>query len=93
MYYRLSLLIVLGWAALLPAAQLGARQYAAKLNRSGQFHHAARHSGSEVIYRSSGRATRWAALRAWRRSPAHRALLPRIRSIHCVGRICVGRGR
>ncbi len=63
--------------------------WATHLNRTGRFHHAG--GVTEVIYRSSGRATRAEAMRAWRKSPPHRKLLPRIKVVRCVGRVCVGR--
>ena len=77
------------------APRRGALGYAAYLNRTGTFRHARNHGGAEVIYRSSGRANRFKARRAWMKSPAHRRLLVsgRIRSIRCVGSVCVGRGR
>jgi len=69
----------------------GAREYASYMNRTGVFRHAASPTGREVIFRSSGVATKEQAIRAWRSSPAHNRLLPGIRDIQCVGGVCVGR--
>jgi hypothetical protein len=73
---------------------LGAGRFASKVNRTGGIYHAANYRGAEVVYRSSGRATRAQAKAAWRRSPGHNALLSagKIKRIRCRGNVCVGRG-
>jgi hypothetical protein len=67
------------------------QHFANQLHRSGRLYHDPGYSGYEVVYRSSGIATREAAIAAWQRSPAHSRILPRITSIHCSGNVCVGR--
>jgi uncharacterized protein YkwD len=68
-----------------------ARGFARQLNSTGSFHHS-NHNG-EVIYRSSGRATRGQAMRTWMNSPGHRSLIQsgQINRVRCVGNVCVGR--
>lgn len=90
---RLLLVIALLCVASEAKAQYGAGLFARHLDRTGQFHHDTSYKGSEVIFWSSGRANRFQAIQAWKNSPGHAALLPRIRSIRCVGGVCVGRGR
>ncbi len=68
----------------------GIVQFARRLDRSGGLFHD-RTASREVVFRSSGRATKAAAIRAWRNSPGHAALLPSIRRIVCTGNVCVGR--
>jgi hypothetical protein len=76
------------------AQDSGAQQYAAQMESSGVFRHDANYSGYEVIYYSSGIATRDGAMASWLRSAPHRALVlaGKITDIACVGRYCVGRG-
>lgn len=66
-------------------------QFAAELAANGGLYHDPSYNGRENVYRSSGVATEADAIRAWQRSPGHRANLPYIRNIVCVGGVCVGR--
>jgi hypothetical protein len=72
----------------------GAADYAAQMNRTGRLVHDGSYRGYEVIYYSSGGATREGAIASWMRSAGHRALLVagRITDIACVGQYCCGRG-
>jgi hypothetical protein len=75
------------------AADIGS--FASSLNSSGRLYHDSGFSGPEVVYRSSGLATRQEAIAAWMRSRAgHRELIESgsITQIVCVGNVCVGRG-
>lgn len=72
-------------------ADRGAMAYAASMQRSRVFRHDPAYRGVEVIFWSSGQATREQAMAVWRRSPGHAALLPRVRFIACNGNYCVGR--
>lgn len=63
--------------------------YAVRLHNSGGLWHDPTYNGAEVIYRGGGGAA--AAQQAWLNSPAHRALLPRIRIVYCYGNVVVGR--
>lgn len=77
---------------LLPQIASG-QSYAAKMNRTGIFRHDPSYRGLEVIYFNSNGASRRKALKAWRASPAHNALLPRIKRITIRGNYAVGRER
>ena len=72
----------------------GAASYAGEMNRMGRLVHDSGYRGYEVIYYSSGTATRDGAIASWMRSAGHRALLVagRITDIACVGNYCCGRG-
>lgn len=65
--------------------------FAYRMHMSGRLYHDPGYRGPEVVFRSSGRATQAQAMAAWRRSRPHAALLPRIRTVHCYGNVCVGR--
>ncbi len=69
----------------------GTNRFARRLNRHPVLHHSPFARGPEVVYRSSGRATKQAAIASWQNSPPHAALLPRVTNIVCRGRVCVGR--
>lgn len=71
----------------------GHLQFARKLNQHRRLYHDRTYNGAEVVYRSSGTATRQGAIQAWLNSPPHRALLQagKIRNIVCHGNVCVGR--
>lgn len=73
------------------AADRGAGTYVVVMARTRVFRHDPTYRGAEVIFWSSGQATPEAAIATWRASPAHAALLPRIRVIRCAGNFCVGR--
>lgn len=72
----------------------GAASYAAEMQRMGRLVHDGSYRGYEVIYYSSGGATRDGAMASWLRSAPHRALVlaGRITDIACVGNYCCGRG-
>lgn len=65
--------------------------FARELAASNRLYHDPTYQGRENVYRTSGVATEADAIRAWQRSPGHRANLPYIRNIVCVGGVCVGR--
>lgn len=66
----------------------GAAAHAAYLASVRQLIHAASPTGIEVICAGCNEQT---AIVMWRNSPAHAALLPRVRVIRCVNGYCVGR--
>lgn len=91
-------LIIAALVSLIPntaVAQTGAGAYASQMDNRGFFRHDRGFNGAEVIYRNgSGYATKADAMRAWRDSPGHNALLRAgaIQDIQCRGGVCVGRG-
>lgn len=93
--------LVLGLTSSLAHSEVTAGSFARQLNREGTLRHDYSYRGSEVIYWSSrsagvifGRiAMRREAVKAWRSSPGHNSLLPRISRIRVSGNYVVGRGR
>ena len=69
-------------------SDFGAGAHAAYLASIGQLVHAASPTGVEVLCAGCNPQT---AVIIWQNSPTHRALLPRVRVIRCVGSVCVGR--
>ena len=90
--FVLALCFLLGTVATSAFAQ-SAYDYASRMDRGGFFRHDRSWGGAEVIYRSSGIATRADAMRWWMNSPPHRRLVQsgQITDIACVGNVCVGR--
>jgi hypothetical protein len=70
------------------SGDFGAAAHAAYLVSIGQLVHAPSPTGVEVLCAGCNPQT---AVVIWTNSPPHRALLPRVRVIRCVGGICVGR--
>lgn len=66
--------------------------FAGQLNQEGVLRHDSGSRRAEVVYYSSGRATRRGAVQAWRNSPGHNRILNsgRVR-VRCRGNYCVGR--
>lgn len=89
-----SLVALAGMSQMAICQDTGAGSFAATMNASGRMYHDRSFNGPEVVYRSSGPATRDVALAAWMRSPGHRALVStgQITDVQCVGNVCVGRG-
>lgn len=76
-------------------ADTGAEAFAGTMNASGRLYHDRSFRGPEVVFRSSGLASRSMAMAAWLKSRAgHRELIQSgaITEIACVGNVCVGRG-
>jgi carbohydrate-binding DOMON domain-containing protein len=69
-------------------SDFGASAHAAYLASIGQLVHAPSPTGVEVLCAGCNPQT---AVVIWTNSPPHRALLPRVRVIRCVGGVCVGR--
>jgi hypothetical protein len=77
------------------SSSFGSFEYARTMQRTRVFAHDRSFRGAEVIFRSSGTATRSQAMSSWLRSRPHAALIRagRIKEIACSGNFCVGRGR
>ena len=93
----IGICVVLCLAALAGSANAdtGAEAFARRMNASGRLFHDRSFRGPEVVFRSSGPATKAVAVAAWLRSrAAHRELIQSgaITEIACVGNVCVGRG-
>lgn len=81
--------------AALTSGDLGALAFARKLDRSRFLYHDRFFNGPEVVFKSSGVATREMAIATWLKSrEGHRELIQSgaITVIQCSGRACVGRG-
>jgi hypothetical protein len=90
--FVLALCFVMGLMSASVFAQ-SAQDYATRMNNGRFFRHDRSWGGAEVIYQSSGTATRQDAMRWWMNSPPHRRLIQsgQITDIACVGNVCVGR--
>jgi hypothetical protein len=90
--FVLALCFLLGSISASAFAQ-SAYDYASRMNNGRFFRHDRSWGGAEVIYQSSGTATRADAMRWWMNSPPHRRLIQsgQITDIACVGNVCVGR--